>query len=326
MPETMERAQQAIARVKENTAKVLVGKEEVVTLLLAAIAAQGHVLLEDVPGTGKTLLARTLAASMDLSFGRIQFTPDLLPGDVTGIHYFHQGEGDFVFREGPVFSNLLLADEINRATPRTQSALLECMAEKQVTVDGETRPLEDPFLVIATQNPVETIGCFPLPEAQLDRFLMKIRMGRMSLAEEKQMIDRYIQDEPLAEITPVTSAEEIRELRSCCREVYVHADLRDYIARLLQETRNRRRDETDVSESAVSGVSPRGTLALLRAAQGYALVQGRDFVVPEDIKAVAVPVLAHRFLSEEMTDQEKTQKVRDLLHTVPVPTEDWGRR
>ena len=190
MPETMERAQQAIARVKENTAKVLVGKEEVVTLLLAAIAAQGHVLLEDVPGTGKTLLARTLAASMDLSFGRIQFTPDLLPGDVTGIHYFHQGEGDFVFREGPVFSNLLLADEINRATPRTQSALLECMAEKQVTVDGETRPLEDPFLVIATQNPVETIGCFPLPEAQLDRFLMKIRMGRMSLAEETQMIDR----------------------------------------------------------------------------------------------------------------------------------------
>ena len=290
-----------LSKIEENVSRVIIGKSEVTRLLLAAVAAGGHVLLEDVPGTGKTV-------------NRVQFTPDLLPSDVTGLSFFNQEKAAFTFKEGPVFTNILLADEINRATPRTQSSLLECMAEGQVTVDGETRVLGTPFIVIATQNPVETIGCFPLPEAQLDRFLMKIRMGGLTQKEERQMVDRFISAEPLAEIQAVCSAEDIRVLQGACRQVYVHDDLRDYIVALVQETR-----KTNV------GVSPRGTLAFLRVSQGYALVQGRDYVVPEDIKEVAYCVLCHRLIGD-FDEAQKEVVVTNILSSVELPTEDWSKR
>lgn len=315
---------QVISNIKENIAKVMIGKEETVDLLLTALISGGHVLLEDVPGMGKTVLAKTLAKSMDMKFSRIQFTPDLLPSDVTGLSYYNQEKSKFVFREGPVFTNLLLADEINRATPRTQSSLLECMGEGQVTVDGDTRGLETPFFVIATQNPVDTLGCFPLPEAQMDRFLMKISMGSMKKEEEREMIDRYICAEPLQTIEPVCTKEEICALQKECRNIFVHNDLRNYMVELVQASRVS--GGAGMGEAAMmEGISPRGTLALLRASQGYALVQGRDYVVPEDIKAVAVPVLAHRFLSESDDYRQKIKKIEGLLQSVAVPTEDWKR-
>ena len=313
-----------ITNIKTNISKVIIGKEETVDLLLTSLIASGHVLLEDVPGMGKTVLAKTLAKSMSMKFSRIQFTPDLLPSDVTGLSYYNQERGAFVFREGPVFTNLLLADEINRATPRTQSSLLECMGERQVTVDGETRELTTPFFVIATQNPVETLGCFPLPEAQMDRFLMKISMGNMGKSEEREMIDRYICDEPLQNIEAVCSAEDICKLQEECRNIFVHSDLRNYIVELVQASRAG--VGTGMGQPAMAeGISPRGTLSLLRASQGYALVQGRDYVVPEDIKTVAVPVLAHRLICEEDDYRRKVSKVQSLLQTVAVPTEDWKR-
>lgn len=304
-----------LRRIQDNVAKVMIGKEEVTKLLLASLAAGGHVLLEDVPGTGKTVLAKTLAKSMGCQFDRVQFTPDLLPTDVTGLSFFNQEKGSFTFKEGPVFTNILLADEINRATPRTQSSLLECMAERQVTVDGVTRSLEAPFFVIATQNPIETIGCFPLPEAQLDRFMMKLYMGNLDAAQERQMLDRFIQAEPLAQIEAVTNAQEIATLQEDCSNIYVHNDLRDYMVNLVQATR---KNDT--------GVSPRGTLALLRAAQGYAMVEGRDYVVPEDIKTVAIPVLAHRLVTDQDNDKTKSTRIQTLLNSVALPTEDWSRR
>ncbi len=311
-------------RIRDNVSKVIVGKEEVIDLLLASLAAGGHVLLEDVPGTGKTVLAKALSKSMDFKFTRVQFTPDLLPSDVTGLSYYNQEKGKFVFKEGPVFTNLLLADEINRATPRTQSSLLESMGEGQVTVDGETRTLGVPFFVIATQNPVETIGCFPLPEAQMDRFLMKISMGSLNVKEERELIDRYINLEPLQTIDSVCSLSEIEELQKLCRQVYVHEDLRDYIVNLVQATRKTTTTYTG-NIGVLEGVSPRGTLALLRASQGYAMVQGRDYVVPEDIKKVAIPVLNHRLLSVDSNDQNKTALINGLLQSIPLPTEDWKR-
>ena len=308
-----------IQAVRDNVGKVMIGKEQVTDLLLTALIAGGHVLLEDVPGTGKTVLARTIAKSMNLAFSRIQFTPDLLPSDITGLNYFDQEKSRFVFRQGPVFANLLLADEINRATPRTQSALLECMGEGQVTVDGETRRLEKPFFVIATQNPVETLGCFPLPEAQMDRFLMKIHMGRLTAAEEKAMLDRFISDEPLEKIEPVASASDILSLQQACRNIFVHDELRNYIVALAQKTR-------DVHAYGNAGVSPRGTLALLRASQAYAMVKDRDYVVPEDIKEVAPAVLVHRCLMDDESEEARTERVASLLGNVPVPTENWGMR
>lgn len=313
-----------ITNIKTNISKVIIGKEDTVDLLLTSLIAGGHVLLEDVPGMGKTVLAKTLAKSMNMKFSRIQFTPDLLPSDVTGLSYYNQEKGGFVFREGPVFTNLLLADEINRATPRTQSSLLECMGERQVTVDGQTRELETPFFVMATQNPVETLGCFPLPEAQMDRFLMKISMGAMSKAEELEMIDRYICDEPLQNIEAVCSAEDICKLQEECRGIFVHSDLRNYIVELVQASRSG--TGAGMGRPGMEeGVSPRGTLALLRVSQGYALIQGRDYVVPEDIKAVAVPVLAHRLICEEDDYKRKVGRIQSLLQTVAVPTEDWKR-
>lgn len=313
-----------LARIKDNVSNVIIGKEQVTELLLTALAAGGHVLLEDVPGTGKTVLAKSLAKSMDLSFGRIQFTPDLLPSDMTGLSYYNQEKGAFVFKEGPVFTNLLLADEINRATPQTQSSLLECMGEGQVTVDGVTRPLGAPFFVIATQNPVETLGCYPLPEAQMDRFLMRISMGSLSEEEERQMIDRFISDSPLETIKPVCSLDEVVALQDECRNIYVHADLRNYIVNLVQGTR-KYGSSSGTARTIAEGISPRGTLALLRAAQGYAMVQGRDFVAPEDIKTVAVPVLAHRMIADSAYTQQKESLIHELLGSIALPTEDWTK-
>ena len=311
---------QILKNIRDNIAKVIVGRERTVDLVLVCRAAGGHALVEDVPGTGKASMARSLAASASLAFSRIQFTPDLLPSDVTGLNYFDQGKSAFVFRRGPVFTNILLADEINRATPRTQSALLECMAEQQVTVDGETRQLTDPFLVIATQNPVETLGTYPLPEAQMDRFLMQISMGDMSVDEEVRMIDRFITREPLTELQPAASGEDIIRVRSACRAVRVHRDLRRYMAELVHRTRG------GSGAAAGEGVSPRGTLALLRASQGYALLQGRDYVVPEDIREVTLPVLAHRCLSRSIASaSEKEARIRTAIASTEVPTEDWSR-
>ena len=310
-----------IQKIRENIARVMVGKEDVTDQLLTALLAGGHVLLEDVPGTGKTVLVKTMAASLDLSFSRIQFTPDLLPSDVTGLNYFNQEESRFIFRPGPVFAGLVLADEINRATPRTQSALLECMGEGQVTVDGETRKLDPPFMVIATQNPVETLGCFPLPEAQLDRFLMKLRMGELTHDQEREMVDRFIHDDPLPGVQSVSSGTEILSLQEACRRIVIHEDLKEYLVSLVQSTRKK-----DALTDIAAGVSPRGTLALMRASQARAMLEGRDFVTPEDIKKEAVPVLAHRLIGETVSWDEKAAKIEGLLETIPVPTEEWRRR
>lgn len=311
-----------LQKLRENISKVIVGKTQTIDLLLTCLAAGGHVLIEDVPGTGKTVLAKSLAASAAMSFSRIQFTPDLLPSDVTGLNYFDQSASRFEFRPGPVFTHILLADEINRATPRTQSALLECMAERQVSVDGQTRPLEDPFFVIATQNPVETLGTFPLPEAQLDRFLMQIGLGLMSHDEEMRMIDRFIDAEPLEDLSSCCGIDEILALRRECRKVYVHPDLRDYITRLVQNTRTAEGNVPRMEQ----GVSPRGTLALVRASQGYALLSDRDYVVPEDVRSVAVPTLAHRYLSSVIaSSREKEERILSVLAGTEVPTEDWTR-
>ena len=307
-----------LARVKENIRKVMVGEEQVIDLLLTALTAGGHVLIEDVPGTGKTVLARSLAKSVDGRFGRVQFTPDLLPSDVTGLNFFDRKTGEFVFSEGPVFCNILLADEINRATPRTQSSLLECMAERQVTVDGETRVLEAPFFVLATQNPVETLGTYPLPEAQLDRFLMRISMETPTKAEELAILERFRDSEPLEGLEPVCTREEVRALQAQARKQFVHPVLMEYIVELARASRSLR--------SVELGVSPRGTLALLRAVQAFSLVSGRSYAVPEDVKAVAVPVLAHRLSVSGMAGSSAAQKqaAEELLRTVAVPTEDWA--
>ncbi len=305
------------SKISENIAKVIVGKNDVIKLVTTALLAGGHVLLEDVPGTGKTVLAKSLARSVAGDFRRIQFTPDLLPSDVTGTSVFDQQKLAFEFKQGPAFTNILLADEINRATPRTQSALLECMEERQITADGETMPLPAPFFVIATQNPVEIQGTFPLPEAQLDRFLMKLSMGYPEGADAVTLIDRFIEASPLEEITSVATTEEILDAQKSFSKVHVSAPVREYIARLASETRK----GADVS----LGVSPRGVLAMLRAAQVAAAVEGRAYVLPDDVKMLAPHVFTHRMIMRgglSMSASKARERIEQILASTPAPTED----
>ncbi len=296
--------------------QVIVGKHEQVRLLLVALLAEGHVLIDDVPGVAKTLLVRTLAAALGLRFARVQCTPDLLPGDVTGSEVFDQRTSDFDFRPGPIFANLVLADEINRATPRTQSSFLEAMEERQVTVEGATHPLPRPFLVLATQNPVELKGTFPLPEAQLDRFLLRLRMGYPTRDEESHILSRFRADDPLERVTPVAGAGDLLAARDQARAVHVAADVEGYIVDLVRATR--------AAGELTLGASPRSSLALMRAAQALAALSGRAYVVPDDVAALAVPVLAHRLLLSRDSAVERRRPesvVERLLDEVAAPVE-----
>ena len=311
-----EQIRQLAERVRQNVAKVIVGKDVVVERMLIALICQGHVLLEDVPGMGKTLLAKSVARSLDCSFRRIQLTPDLLPSDITGIHFYNQKAGDFTFRAGPVFANLVLADEINRATPRTQSALLECMEERQVTVDGITMPLEAPFLVMATQNPIDIQGTFPLPEAQVDRFLMKLKMGYPQPEEGVSILRRFKDQDPIASLGPVLDRAELIEAQRHYTAVHVSDDLLAYMVSIAEATR--------VHPDLMLGVSPRGTQSLLRAVQVLAILRGRDYVTPDDIKELAQPVLAHRLVVKGALKLKAgmAEEILDgILRKVPVPAE-----
>jgi MoxR-like ATPase len=303
-------------RLRANIQKVIVGKDEIIDLALIALLCEGHLLLEDVPGTGKTTLAKTIARSLGCSFQRIQFTPDLLPSDVTGIYFYNQKAQEFVFRAGPIFSQVLLADEINRATPRTQSALLEAMQERQVTVDIATHALPRPFLVMATQNPIELEGTFPLPEAQLDRFLLRVTIGYPDEAQENDILLRFERSDPLDTLEAVVAPETILEMQDAVRRVRVEASVRGYIVNVCRTTRS----HPDIE----LGASPRATMALYRTCQALAAVRGRDFVIPDDVKQMAPPVLTHRLIIDPQTrlrGRRPEDVIRDVVAAVPVPVE-----
>ena len=312
----VDRIQEMASRIRESVQQVIVGKDDVINLAVIALLCRGHILVEDVPGIGKTTLAKALAQSLGCTFSRIQFTPDLMPLDILGVNFFNQKTGDFEFRSGPIFSQILLADEINRATPRTQSALLEAMQEHQATVDGVTMPLPEPFLVMATQNPVELEGTFPLPEAQLDRFIVRIKLGYPTVEEESDILQRFERDSGLSSLQAVTDAEELRRIQEMVSTVRVDDAVRLYTVHIAQATRQR--------PSLMLGASPRAALALYKTAQARAAVDGRDFVTPDDVKALAAPVLAHRMIltsNSRLRGQTAEQTLEEVLSSVAVPIE-----
>ncbi len=301
-------------KIIENISRVIVGKKESIGLLLAALVADGHVLIEDIPGLGKTLLAKSLAKSIGGSFRRVQFTPDLLPADITGFNVYNQQTGQFIFQTGPVMANVLLADEINRTSPRTQSSLLESMEERQVTVDGKTYPLPHPFFVMATQNPIELEGTFPLPEAQLDRFLLKIRLGYPEKDEEIAILERFQVNDPLVEMEGVSNPGQVAELQHVRKAIRVSQPVREYITGIVGATRHH--------PSLRLGASPRGSLHLMRAAQAWAVLNERKYVLPDDIKSLAVPVLAHRLIlkeEERLRGETPERLMEEIIHRIPVP-------
>ena len=307
-------AAETIRAIVDNLGRVVHAPEETLSLCVLCLVGEGHLILEDFPGVGKTMLAKALARSLDVSFSRLQFTPDLLPSDVTGVRAFNQKLNEFEFRPGPVFAQILLADEINRASPKTQAALLEAMEERQVTIDGETHMLPKPFMVMATQNPVEYSGTFPLPEAQLDRFLMKVKLGYLTEKEEANLLNQHKVESPMEELQPVVSPNELRAAQNAVREVFVKPELREYIARLVGRTRG--------NPEVALGASTRGTLHLFHASQALAAIQGRSFVVPDDIKTLAESVLAHRIIlrpNAEMQGQSAGKLVAGLLEREHVP-------
>jgi MoxR-like ATPase len=312
-------------RIIENVSRVLVGKEAEIELCVIALLSRGHLLIEDVPGVGKTMLAKSLARSLGCAFERLQFTPDLLPSDVTGVNIYSPNTQQFEFRQGPIFAQVLLADEINRATPKTQSALLEAMEEKQVTVDGTTYPLPLPFLVLATQNPVEFAGTFPLPEAQVDRFLMRVNVGYLDVAHEVQLLDRFERNSPMEQLEAVSSAAEVLESQKAVQQMYVDPQLKEYIARVTHRTRS----HADIG----LGASSRGSLGLFRSSQARAALEGRDFVTPDDVKALAFPVLGHRLIlkpNAELRGLTAAKILSQILESEPVPPPNvvsrFGRR
>ena len=302
-------------KIKENVGKVIVGKEDTIDKIIVCFICSGHVLIEDVPGLGKTKLAKSLSSTMNCTFKRIQFTPDLLPSDLTGIYYYNQKNQDFEFRKGPLLSQFVLADEINRATPRTQSALLECMEERQVTVEGNTIKLQRPFFVIATQNPVEQFGTFPLPEAQLDRFFMKLSMGYPNVSEEKAMMNRFMTKDPMNDLQAVVTMEDIEYVQNNYTMVHVSEEIKDYIIEIVNATRSHREVEL--------GCSPRATLNMMKGSQALAAIRGRDYVIPEDVKELAIPILSHRLmLKNELSSGNKSKSIiEEIISTIKAPLE-----
>ena len=303
--------------IRNNVERVIIGKRDIIDLLLVVLLSDGHVLIEDVPGIGKTMMAKSLARSLGATFQRVQGTPDLLPTDITGVSYFDQRHNEFVFRQGPLFTQILLVDEINRATPRTQSALLESMAERQVTVERTTMPLPKPFLVIATQNPIELEGTFPLPEAQLDRFLLRLQIGYPSEEEEQAILHRFKQEEVIETLQPVITADQLLELQSAIRQVNWQPEVERYLLAIVRATRDH--------PSTQLGVSPRGSLALYRASEAFAALQGRDYVQPDDVKHLAPSVLSHRLLTtsrSRMRGQQSMEIINTIVRNTPVPVEN----